>query len=137
MNSFQFCRTSRSKRYISDNSAHVKQLCYARYLYRLLHISLYIKMQYQNHFADARICSLDVDLYIEPLTNIDLHGRSNLSYLFNKSSVKTVTLTHMQTLLKGFKKNMRVVLHLQGIIIALKQFDKYSTQILQFFSNDK
>ena len=137
MNSVKFCRTSRSKRYISDNSHHVKQLCYARYLYRLSHISLYIKMQYQNHFADARTCFLHVDLYIEPLSDIDLHGRSNLSYLSNKSRVQTFTLTHIQSLLKGFQKNMHVVLHLKGIIFALKQFNKYSKQILQFFSNDK
>ena len=69
MNSVKFCRTSRSKRYISDNSPDVKQLCYARYLHRILHIILYIKMWYQNHFADARTCCLHVDLYIEPLTN--------------------------------------------------------------------
>ena len=45
---------------------------------------------------------LYIDLYIEPLTDIDLHGRSNLSYLSNKSRVQTFTLTHMQSLLKGF-----------------------------------
>ena len=51
-------------------------------------------------------------LYIEPLRDIDLHGRSKLSYLLNKFRVKTVTLTHMQSLLKGFKKNIHVVLHM-------------------------
>ena len=131
MNSVKFCRTSRSKRSISDNSLHVKQLCYARYLNRLLHIILYIKMQYQNHFADARTCCLQI--YILNHSQIDLHGRTNLSYLLNKSRVQTFTLTHMQTLLKEFQKNMHVVLHLQGIIIALKQFEKYSTQILPVF----
>ena len=132
MNSVQFCRTSRSKRYISDNSAHENN-CAMPGIYTSNYILVCISkcsiktiLQMHAHVAYMQI-------YILNHSQINLHGRSNLSYLLNKSRVKTFTLTHMQSLLKGFKKNMHVVLHLQGILIALKQFNKYSTQILTGF----